>query len=489
MGKKPKEEKSLTLTVVSGLFWKFSERILAQVISFAVSVVLARILVPDDYGVVAIVMIFISFADVLATSGFSSSLIQKKNADELDFNSVFYCSLVLSIVLYFVMFMIAPLIADFYGIEKLTLIIRVFSLRIPLAAFNSIQHAYVSRHMIFKKFFFSTLIGTLVSAGVGIVLALRGFGVWALIAQYMTNSVIDSVVLALTIRWRPRLMFSWQRSKSLLSYGWKVLATEFSGVFFNQLKGLLIGKAYSAADLAYYNRGNALVGLATDNVRTTVMSVLFPAMSNIEEDRKRMKDVSRRCIRVMAYVIFPAAIGMSIVSEPLIVLLLTEKWLPAIFFLRVAAISTSIEMIGHISLQCLKAIGRTDLILRNEIINKPPFIAALVIGMNTSVKVLCLSLLATSLFGTIINVVAYKKCVSYIYREILSDLLNPLLPCVAMCCLALLSILMPIGLALKVIMAIVLGVSGYIAVSVMTKNESFSFLLSIFKRFKKLLRK
>lgn len=485
MGKKSKEEKSLTLTVISGLFWKFSERILAQVISFIVSIVLARILAPDDYGAVAIVMIFISFADVLATSGFSSSLIQKKNADELDFNSVFYCSLVLSVVLYFVMFMVAPLIADFYGIEKLTLVIRVFSLRIPLAAFNSIQHAYVSRHMIFKKFFFSTLIGTLISAGVGIALALKGFGVWALIAQYMTNSIIDSIVLALTIHWHPRLMFSWQRSKKLLSYGWKVLATEFSGVFFNQLKGLLIGKAYSTADLAYYNRGNALVGLATDNVRTTVMSVLFPAMSNIEEDRKRMKDVSRRCIRVMAYVILPAAIGMSIIAEPLITLLLTEKWLPAIFFLRVAAISTSVEMIGHISLQCLKAIGRTDLILRNEIINKPPFIAALVIGMNTSVEVLCLSLLVTSLFGTFINVAAYKKCVGYKYREIASDLLNPFFPCMAMSCLAILSIIMPVSLLLKVIIAIILGAAGYIAASAITKNESFGFLLGIVKRFKK----
>jgi O-antigen/teichoic acid export membrane protein len=213
------EQDQLSSRVVSSLLWKFSERILAQVISFIVSIVLARMLFPDDYGVVAIVTIFISFADVLATSGFSSALIQKKDADELDFSSVFYCSLVISILAYVALFFAAPLIASFYNMPIVTLVIRVFSLRIPLAAFNSVQHAYVSRHMMFKKFFFSTLFGTLFSAGLGIFMALKGFGVWALVAQYMSNSIIDSIVLLFTVKWRPRLMFSWERARGLLKYG------------------------------------------------------------------------------------------------------------------------------------------------------------------------------------------------------------------------------------------------------------------------------
>ena len=388
--KQTREQDQLSTKVVSGLFWKFGERILAQVISFIVSIVLARMLLPDDYGVVAIVIIFISFADIFATSGFSSALIQKKDADELDFSSVFYCSLAISAVAYAALFAVAPLIADFYNMPIVTPVVRVFSLRIPLAAFNSVQHAYVSRHMLFKKFFFSTLFGTLVSAAIGIFLAIRGFGVWALVAQYMSNSAIDSVVLLFTVRWRPRLMFSWKRSKGLLKYGWKILFAEFSGTFFNQLKGLIIGKAYTSADLAFYNRGNHLVNVVTENIRTSTMSVLFPAMSNIEDDKARIKSVTRRSISVMAFVIFPLALGLFIVAEPLILTLLTEKWLPAVFFLRIAAIVTVIEMIGHVSLQCLKAIGRSDLILRNEIINKPPYVAALIAGTMTSVETMCL---------------------------------------------------------------------------------------------------
>lgn len=485
--RKKKQEKNqepaqLSTRVVSGLFWKFGERVLAQVISFIVSLVLARMILPEEYGVVALVTIFITFADVLATSGFSSALIQKKDADELDFSSVFYCSLGISIVTYIILFFVAPLIASFYNMPMITLIIRVFSLRIPLAAFNSVQHAYVSRHMIFKKFFFSTLFGTLVSAAIGIFLAIKGFGVWALVAQYMSNSLIDSIVLLFTVKWRPRLMFSWKRAKGLLQYGWKILFAEFSGTFFNQLKGLIIGKVYTSADLAFFNRGNNLVGIATENIRTSTMSVLFPAMSNIEDDKERIKSVTRRSISVMAYVIFPLALGLFLVAEPLIVVLLTDTWLPTVFFLRIAAVVAVIEMIGHVSLQCLKAIGRSDLILRNEIINKPPYIAVLIIGINTSVELMCVLLLLTSLFGTFINVHACKKCIKYRWTEITKDLLSPLLPCLAMTAIVLLINILPIGVLIKLIAEVALGGIAYVLTSIVTKNDSFIYLKDIMKR-------
>ena len=476
------EQDQLSSRVVSGLLWKFSERILAQVISFIVSIVLARMLFPDDYGVVAIVTIFISFADVLATSGFSSALIQKKDADELDFSSVFYCSLVISILAYVALFFAAPLIASFYNMPIVTLVIRVFSLRIPLAAFNSVQHAYVSRHMMFKKFFFSTLFGTLFSAGLGIFMALKGFGVWALVAQYMSNSIIDSIVLLFTVKWRPRLMFSWGRARGLLKYGWKILFAEFSGTFFNQLKGLIIGKAYTSADLAYFNRGNNMVSIVTENIRTSTMSVLFPAMSDIEDDKKRIKNVTRRSISVMAFVMFPLAIGLFLVAEPLILALLTEKWLSAVFFLRIAAVVAVIEMIGHISLQCLKAIGRSDLILANEIINKPPYIAALVFGVMTSVEMMCIFLLASSLFGTIINVIACKRCIKYRWREIGKDLMDPFIPCVAMGLVVFLITLLPFGAVVKLVVSVICGGIVYVLCSIAIKNESFIYLKGVAKR-------
>lgn len=262
-----KIESNIKSEILSGLFWKFSERILAQGVSFLVSVILARILTPYDFGIVAIVLIFISLANVFVTSGFSTALVQNKNADKVDFSTNFYCSLLVSIVIYFILFITAPYVASFYNNDQLCMVLRVFSLRIPLSAFSAIQHAYVERNMLFKKYFFSTLFGTLVSGIVGILLAYSGFGVWALVFQYLTNTVIDIVVLLFTVRWRPTLNFSWKSAKSMMNYGWKIFVADFAGTFFEQLRSIIIGKVYTSADLAYYNKGNQLPTLITSNVR------------------------------------------------------------------------------------------------------------------------------------------------------------------------------------------------------------------------------
>jgi len=221
----------MTDGVASNIGWKTAERILAQGVSFIVSIVLARILSPNDYGVVAIVLVFISLADVFVNSGFATALIQKRDADEVDFSTMFYCSLISSLIIYVILFVTAPLIAFFYENDFLTIVIRIFSLKIPLSTLNSIQHAYVSRHMLFKKFFWSTLFGTILSGVVGVVMALNGFGVWALIAQYFTNMIVDTVILSVTIEWRPKKLFSLKAAKGLMSYGWKILPFRIPFIF------------------------------------------------------------------------------------------------------------------------------------------------------------------------------------------------------------------------------------------------------------------
>ena len=226
------ENNEIKKKVFSGVIWKFCERILAQGISFIVSVVLARLLLPSEYGTVAMVMIFITIAEVFMTSGFSTSLIQKKDANETDFSTIFYCNLVVSVILYIVLFSIAPIIANFYNTPILIPVLRVFALKIPISAYNSVQHAYVSRNMIFKRFFFSTLFGTLLSGFVGIIMAILGFGVWALVAQYLTNTIVDSIILSFTVPWHPQLKFSWNSAKNLMDYGCKVLAADLIGTFF-----------------------------------------------------------------------------------------------------------------------------------------------------------------------------------------------------------------------------------------------------------------
>ena len=269
--------------VLAGLFWTFGERILAQGVSFILSIILARILLPSEYGIIAMVMVFINIANVFTSTGFGEALVQKKDADELDFSTVFFCTLSLSIVIYIILFIGAPYIAEFYHTKEIILVLRILSIKIVLSSIATVQHAYVQKRMIFKKFFFSTLGGTVISGILGIVLAYSGFGVWALVFQYLTNTIIDILVLLKTVPWHPRLIFSVERAKQLMDFGWKLVFSNLINVVYNESRSLIIGRSYSSADLAYYNKGNQIPSLAITNIDTAIGNVVFPAMSAAED--------------------------------------------------------------------------------------------------------------------------------------------------------------------------------------------------------------
>ena len=293
-----------SISVISNLMWKFGERISAQFVTLFVSIVLARLLSPSDYGAIALVTIFITIANVFVVNGFGTALIQKKQADNLDFSSVFYVNILFSLFLYAILFILSPYVASFYNMEILCPVMRVLSLRIPIAAINSIQQAYVSRNMMFKKFFFSTLFGTLLSGIVGCVMAYKGFGIWALVGQYLTNTTVDTIVLWFTVRWRPELKFSFSRVKVLLSYGWKLLLSGLLDTGYQQLRSLIIGKKYTSSDLAYYNQGQKYPELVVVNINTSISSVLFPAISQSQDNIEVVKGMTRRAIKVSSFIMW-----------------------------------------------------------------------------------------------------------------------------------------------------------------------------------------
>ena len=232
--------------VMSGLIWTFGERVIAQVFSFVISIVLARILLPEEYGVIAIILVFINLANVFVTNGFGESLVRKSDSNENDFSTVFYCSFTFSIILYFILFLSAPYIADFYNQSSLIPLLRVLALKLPVAAINTIQHAYVSKHMIFKRFFFSSLGGTLASGAVGLFMAYSGFGAWSLVAQYLVDTFVDTAVLFFTIPWRPKLVFDVKEAGRLIGYGWKLTASSFLNMLYSELRSLIIRRVYSS---------------------------------------------------------------------------------------------------------------------------------------------------------------------------------------------------------------------------------------------------
>lgn len=408
-------------SVLSGLLWKFGERACAQLVSFAVSVVLARLLAPRAFGLVAMVNIFIAIADVLVTDSLSSSLVQKRDADRLDFDSVFWITLGISVLAYGAVFLLAPAVAAFYGEPELSAVLRVFALKLPVSALNSVQHAYVSRHMEFRKFFFSTLVGTVLSGAVGISMALAGCGVWALIGQYLSNSCVDCAVLLFTVPWRPRPSFSAERARGLFSYGWKVLLTQLISSVYGQLRGFVIGRVYDADDLAHYNMGERIPGIFTGNVDTAIVSVLFPAMSNVGDDRASLRSMTRRSMRLSAYVIFPLMAGLAVVSRPLVLLVLTEKWLPCVFFLRLFCIEKATSPFSTANLQAIKASGRSDVLLGMEIAKKTVGIVAVLLSIPFGLRAIACSGLVTAFIAVLVNTVPNGRLIGYSMRSQLAD--------------------------------------------------------------------
>ena len=407
--------------VFSGMIWRMGERITAQLVTFFISVVLARILSPDDYGAIAMVMVFINIANIFVVNGFGSSLIQGKDVDDVDFSSVFYFNIIFSAVLYLILFLTAPLIASFYGLEILCPVLRLLGLRLILAGVNSVQQAYVSKNMLFKKFFWSTLFGTVISGIVGLIMALRGMGIWALVTQYLVNTTTDTVVLWITVRWRPKRVFSFQKLKKLFSYGWKLLC---SGLLFqgsNEIANLIIGKKYTSADLAYYTRGNQIPSLIVNNVNTSISSVLFPALSKNQTDLDAVRSITRRSIQVTSFIMIPLLLGVFATADQIINCLLTEKWAFTVPYLRLYCLYYMIQPIQTANLEAIKAIGRSDISLKLEIIKRSLYLVILLACVPFGVLVIAIGNVVSSYIRSVINSYPNKKLINYSIGMQLAD--------------------------------------------------------------------
>ncbi len=469
--------------VITNLIWRFAERCGAQGVSFIVSIVLARILEPETYGLIALITVFTTILNVFVDSGMGNALIQKKDADDLDFSSVFYFNICICFVLYGIMCIAAPWIADFYGKPELIPIIRVLSLTLVISGVKNIQQAYVSRNMLFKRFFYSTIGGTLFSAVVGIVLAYKGMGVWALVAQQLTNGFIDTAILWITVKWRPKFAFSWDRLKGLLSFGWKLLISSLIDTVYNNLRQLIIGKMYSSADLAFYNKGKQFPNLIITNINSSIDSILLPTMSKVQDSTEQVKYMTRRAMKTSTYIIAPLMMGLAFTAPAMVELVLTEKWLPCVPFMRIFCITFMFYPLHTANLNAIKAVGRSDLFLKLEIAKKVVGMALLLSTMWYGVMVMAYSLLVSSVVSQIINSWPNKKLLNYGYLEQLKDILPGIILAVIMgACISLVQLL---GLpALPTLMLqIVMGAVIYIGISAVMKMESFMYLWEIVQGF------
>lgn len=471
--------------VINNFIWRFLERCGAQGVAFVVQIVLARVLATEVFGTIALVTVFTTILQVFVDSGLGNALIQKKNADDLDFSTVFYFNICVCSFLYLLMLLFAPAIARFYNQPELTPVIRVLSLTLVISGVKNVQQAYVSKTMQFKRFFFATLGGTLGAAVIGISMAKAGFGVWALVAQQLFNTTVDTIILWITVKWRPKRMFSIQRLKGLFSYGWKLLVSSLVNQIETEIRQLLIGKVYSSADLAQYNRGRTFPNFVITNVNTSIDSVLLPSMSEEQDNIKRVKEMTRRAIKTSTYIIAPLMMGLVFTSTPLVRFILTEKWLPCIPFMTIFCITYMFYPIHTANLNAIKALGRSDIYLKLEIIKKVVGLVALFATAWISVMALALSALAISLINQIINSWPNKKLLNYGYLEQLKDIAPGMLLAVFMgVCVYPIQL---VGLTdiITLCIQIPLGALIYIGLSILLKLESFAYILQVLKSYRK----
>lgn len=482
-------EDSLKKKTLLGLFWTFAQRIGTQLVSFLVQIVLARMLATEEYGIIAIVLVFVNICNVFVERGFGRALIQKLDADELDFSSVFWASLALTTVLYGILCAAAPAIAGIYEMEILIPLIRVMGLRLIISAVNTVQRAKVSRDMQFRKFFLSSLAGMGVSAAVGIAMAYLGFGIWALVAQNLVNVLIDTLVLLLTVQWRPRLQFSLRRLKSLFGFGWKVMLSALLDTVYEEFRTLYVGALHTANDLSFFDRGKQFPYLIIDNVNTSITNVLFPAIASQQKDPETVRNITRRAMKLSAYILSPMLLGLAAVAEPLVELVLTEKWLPCVPFLQILCINCVLTPLHTANTQAILAMGRSDIALKLNIAKKGFGFLTVVLLTPVSVMAMAWGGVATGVFSLLLNILPNGRLLKYGYAEQLRDVLPAWALSCAMFILVRLVGALELPLLPQLAVMIIVGMGSYVALSAVFRVESFKYLLNMLKPIAKKLKR
>jgi O-antigen/teichoic acid export membrane protein len=466
-----------------GLLWKLLERFGVQGSQFVLQLVLARILDPDHYGVLSLMVIFTTLANVFIQTGFNTALIRTKDVTEEDYSSVFWVSLGIAGLLYGAIFLCAPMIGGFYQMPDIVAPLRVMALMLFPGALNSVQLAKVSREMDFRKVFFSNLSGILIAGTVGIVIALLGGGLWALVAQTMLNVFVACLVMWGTSGLKLRFVCDLGRVRLLFAFGWKLLVSGLLDTLYQDLRSLVIGKKYNSETLGFYNRGKQFPQFIINAVNGTVQSVMLPAMSAKQDDQSQVKQLTRSSIMISAYILFPLMAGLAGVASALVELLLTEKWLPCVPYMQIYCFTLAFYPVHSCNLQAINAMGRSDIFLKLEIVKKGLGIGALLVAVFCFDSPIAIAMTGafTTVISCFINAYPNKKLIDYSYFEQMRDILPSIAAAVVMLGAVLAVQLLGLGAFATLAVQIALGVAVYVAVSVIFRLEPFRLLLNMLK--------
>lgn len=468
------------------MVWNMLERLGTQGAQLVVSIILARILMPEAYGILALITVFVNLATVVIETGFGSAIIQKKDITDTQINIIFTFNLMMAVALCGLLWAVAPFIASFYSQYDhglLVQVIRVYSLILPLGAVTSIQSSVIYRNMQFKKFFVVNIVVTVLSSAVGITMACLGGGVWALIFQQLSAKAVLLVALLFAVKWKPRLDFHFRSAGSMFRFGSNILFNRLLNMLYHQISSLVIGKKYTPDALAYYTKGNTYPSIIATNTDYALQKVMFSAYSKHQDDLGKVRELMRKTIRISTFVLSPLMFGMLACSENFIRVVLTDKWLPATPYMQIFCLSFFLQPIGTTAAQAFNGIGKSNLTLKIGITTKVTGILLVLVAVPFGVPQIALAVLTTTVLSAVVYIIANKRVFGYTVQKQLWDIGGNVLLAGSMMALCLgvgflcRNIVPVIALALQVLS----GAVWYVGVSLLTKNQSVFYLINKLK--------
>ncbi|MBN2610911.1 MAG: MOP flippase family protein [Bacteroidales bacterium] len=479
---------SLKSRTIHGVFWSSVDTFGRQAIQFVISIIIARILMPADYGLIGMLTIFFGIAQSFVDSGFGVALIQKKNPTQTDYSTVFFFNIAVGLLFYTILFFSAPLIADFYKQPMLLNLTRVLGLSVIINSFSIVQANIFAKKIDFKTTAKISLITVLFSGTTGLFMAFHGFGVWSLAIQQIVALALNSILLWFFSKWKPDFIFSLTSLKTMFKFGSRLLASGLLEVLFTNVYNLVIGKVFSADKLGYYTQAQKIQTLPSNLIRSTISRVTFPVFSSIQDDDQRLKQGYRKTIKIIIFIVFPLMIGIMVVAESLIKVLLTDKWLPSVAFLQLLCIIGMTYPLSSINLNILKVKGRSDIFFRLEVIKKILIAISIAISLPFGIMALIIGRVILSFISFVLNIYYSGKLIDFSIKEQLSDIFPYFVLSLCMgIIIYLFGFLFDDNDILKLVFQVVLGAAVYIVGSYLYKFEAMQEALEIINKLKKRL--
>lgn len=449
---------SLKQKTITGLVWSFIESFSKQIINFVIGLILARLLLPEEFGLIGMIGVFIAVSISFIDSGFSQALIRKQNCTDVDYSTVFFFNLLVGVFFTMILFVSAPLIADFFEQPQLIDIIKVTSVLLIVDSLTLIQRTKLIKEINFKLQTKISVITDIVSGVIAIIMAFSGYGVWSLVAKQMIARSLNSALLWYWSKWSPILTFSKSSFNELFGFGYKLLLSGLLNTVFNNIYLIVIGKYFSAADLGFYTQADKFKKLPSQNINSVIKRVTYPILSEIQDDIPRLKKNYKIIIRSTVFITFTLMMGMAAVAEPLVLTLVGEKWAPSIIYLQMLSFVGMLYPLHAINLNMLQVQGRSDLFLKLEVIKKILVIPAVIIGVFYGIKIMILGMIVNNIIAYYINSYWSGRLIGYSVKEQLKDVFPTFLLSVSMMIVVYISgLMLPFIAGINLIIQILIG--------------------------------